>query len=162
MRKITILLLVILLALSTGLSLALDQSPYLTTTLTKTYHTIQDYPRREVEVMVTILTRTDIEPSDTKGSIIYAFKFHDMLCDAFLRKGWSVTHPLAKKLDAGTIELTFEPRLKRVVMKTFIYPCDKDPLWNMMKYRGGSHEKYFDKVAEKTETCIRDKYHLRN
>ncbi len=157
MRKITILLLVVLLALSTGLSLALDQSPYLITALTKTYHTMHDYPRREVEVMVTILTRTDIEPSDTKGSIIYAFKFHDMLCDAFLRKGWSVTHPLAKKLDAGTIELTFEPRLKRVVMKTFIYPCDKDPLWNIMKYRGGSHEKYFDKVADKTETCIEHK-----
>jgi len=53
------------------------------------------------------------------------------------RQGWRVTHPLREKLDAGTLELTFAPGMKRVVMKTLIYPCDEDPLWNMMKYRCG-------------------------
>lgn len=51
--------------------------------------------------------------------------------------------------------------MKRVVMKTFIYACDKDPLWKMMKYRGGSREKYFDRVANKAQTCIKAKYRFR-
>jgi len=31
----------------------------------------------------------------------------------------------------------------------------------MMKYRGGSHEKYFDSVADKARTCIKTKYRLK-
>ena len=138
----------IILALFPAPALAGEQFPYLTTALMKTFHSAENYPGKEVEVIVTILTRSDVEPSDRKGSILYALKFHDMLCDAFVRQGWRVTHPLSEKLDAcatlrraGSLELTFERRMKRVVIKTFIYPRDKDPLWNMMKYRGGSYER---------------------
>ena len=169
MKTIKILLFVILLGISCTPCMAGDQFPFLITTLVKTFHTLENYSAKEVEVMVTILTRTDVEPSDRKGSILYALKYHDMLCNAFMRQGWHVTHPLSEKLNAcpmvrraGTLELTFEPRMKRVVMKTFIYPCDKDPLWNMMKYRGGSYDKYFERVANKAETCIKDKYRLRH
>ena len=87
--------------------------------------------------MIRILIRTDVESSDRKGSILHALKYHDKLCDAFMRQGWRPTHPLSEKLDAGSPELTFESRMKRVVMKTFIYPCDKDFLWNIMKYPKG-------------------------
>jgi len=142
-------------------ALAEEQFTCLTTALVKTFHSLDNYLDKEIEVVVRILTRTDVEPSDRKGSVLYALKFHDMLCDAFMRHGWRVTHPLSEKLDGGTLELTFEPRMKHVVMKTFVYPCDNDPFWNMMKYRGGSHEKYFDRVANKAQTCIKAKYRLR-
>ncbi len=136
--------------------------PYLTTVLGKTYHrTAQGYRGEEVDVIVRVLSSSAVEPSDRKGSVLYAFKFHEMLCHAFERLGWKVIHPLSESLDAGTLELTFEPRMKGVVMKTFIYPCDKDPLWNMMKFRGGSKTKYFDQVAEKAEGCIQDKFQFR-
>ena len=131
----------IILALFPAPALAGEQFPYLTTALVKTFHSMENYPGKEVEVMIRILTHTDVELSDRKGSILYALKFHDMLCDAFIRKGWRTAHPLSEKPDAGSLELTFERRMKRVVIKTFIYPCDKDPLWNMMKYRGGSYER---------------------
>ena len=160
MKTIKILLFVMLSGLLPVSSVAGDQLPYLITALVKTYYSTDSYPGKEVQVMVTIITRTDVEPSDRKGSVLYALKFHDMLCDAFIKQGWHVTHPLSKGLDAGTLELTFEPRMKRVVMKTFVYPCNKDPLWNMMKYRGGSYEQYFDNVAGKTEDCIKEKHHL--
>jgi len=166
MKKI--LPLIIILALFSAPAMAGEQLPYLTTVLAKTFHSMENYPGKEVEVTISILTRTDVEPSDRKGSILYALKFHDMLCDAFMRQGWRVTHPLSEKLDAcptlrraGSLELTFETRMKSVVMKTFIYPCDNDPLWNMMKYRSGSSDKYFDSVANKAEACIKTKYRLR-
>jgi len=159
MKKI--LPLIIMFTLVSAPALAGQQLPYLTTALAKTFHSMDSYRPKEVEVMVRILTRTDVEPSDRKGSILYGLKFHDMLCDAFMRQGWRVTHPLSEKLDAGTLELTFEPRMKRVVMKTFIYPYDKDPFWNMMKHRGSSYDKYFDSVANKAQDCIKAKYHLR-
>lgn len=159
MKKI--LLIIIAFALVSTPALAGEHLPYLSTALVKTFHSADNYPGKEVEVMVRILTRTDVEPSDRKGSILYALKFHDMLCDAFMGQGWRVIHPLSEKSDAGALELTFESRMKRVVMKTFIYPCDKDPLWNMMKYRGGSHEKYFGSVAAKAQACIKTKYRLR-
>lgn len=131
----------IILALFPAPALAGEQFPYLTTALMKTFHSAENYPGKEVLVIVTILTRSDVEPSDRKGSILYALKFHDMLCDAFVRQGWRTAQPLSEKRDGGALELTFERRMKRVVIKTFIYPCDKDPLWNMMKYRGGSYER---------------------
>ena len=146
MKKI--LPIIIALALFPAPAPAENHLPYLTTALIKTFHSTESYPGKEVEVVVRILTHTDVELSDRKGSILYALKYHDMLCDAFVRQGWRVTHPLSEKLDAcatlrraGSLELTFERRMKRVVIKTFIYPCDKDPLWNMMKYRGGSYER---------------------
>jgi len=147
-----------LLLCSTALA---DDLPYLTTALAKTYHTGQSYRGEEVDVMVRILTDANVEPSDRKGSILYALKFHNMLCEAFERRGWLKAHPLSEKLDAGTLELTFEPRMKGVVMKTFIYPCDSQRLWNMMKYRAGSKGKYFAQVAEKAEGCIEEKNGLR-
>jgi len=161
MKRIMPLIVSIMIALFPVPALAGQQLPYLISAFIKTFHSAENYPGKEVEVTVTVLTRSDVEPSDRKGSILYALKFHDMLCDAFIRRGWRVTHPITEKLDAGTLELTFEPRMKRVVMKTFIYPCDKDPLWNMMKYRGGSYHKYFDKVANKAQDCIKTKNKLR-
>ena len=148
MKRTIPLIVFIMLALVSAPALAGERFRCLTTALMKTFHSAENYPGKEVLVIVTILTRSDVEPSDRKGSILYALKFHDMLCDAFVRQRWRVTHPLSEKLDAcatlrraGSLELTFERRMKRVVMKTFIYPCDNDPLWNTMKYRGGSYER---------------------
>lgn len=134
--------------------------PYLTSALGKTYRTTQTFPGKEVDLMVRVLTSSAVEPYDRKGSILYAFKYHELLCRAFERRGWKVIHPLSDNVDAGTLELTFEPRMKGVVMKTFIYPCDSSRLWNMMKYRGGSEAKYFDQVVRKAIGCIRDKFQL--
>jgi len=158
MKKI--LPLIIVFALVSAPALAGQQLPYLTTALVKTFHSMDSYRPKEVEVMVRIFTRTDVDTSDRKGSILYALKFHDMLCDAFMRQGWRTAQPLSEKRDGGALELTFERRMKRVVMKTFIYPCDNDPLWNMMKYRGGSYERYFDSVTNKAQECIKAKYLL--
>jgi hypothetical protein len=158
MKQIITLALASLILCSTALA---GDLPYLTTALVKRYHSTNNYQTQELDVVVRVLTDANVEPADRRGSLLYALKFHTMLCEAFERLGWRKTDPLSAKLDAGTLELTFEPRMKGVVMKTFVYPCDSQRLWNMMKYRGGSKDKYFDRVVEKTQTCIEEKQRFR-
>ncbi|GEM_PF-3034990 len=152
----------VLLLISCVTCVAEDPSPYFLTTLAKTFHSLETLPREEVEIMIRVITHTDIDPSNRKDSIAYALKYHDQLCDSLQRRGWHVIHPLSKKIDAGTLEITFQPKRKRMEIKTFIYPCGSDPLWNTMKYRGGSHGKYFDAVSDKAQECIMARFHVSN
>lgn len=77
------------------------------------------------------------------------------------RRGWTERDPFFEASDAGSIEIIQEERMKGVVTKTFLYVCTDDELWNMVKYRGGSFEKYLEKVVNKTENCIKEKFDFR-
>lgn len=135
--------------------------PFLTTGLFKKYQDTSVYPHKDVEVMINVITNTEVDSNRKKESIFFALKNHERLTDAFIRSGWRECHLLDNKFQVGHIELVFEPRMnlkfdETIVIKTFVYVCESDKLWNMLKYRGGNIEKYFDKVVVKTENCIKD------
>ncbi len=163
MRKIILMVMVFFISTTTFSAAFAEDFPFITTALSKKYIDKNVYPNKETEVGIKILTNTSIVANKRKESILYALDFHEKLCKAFLKKGWQITHPLDVQNDMGALELTFEPRMnlklkKTIVMKTFLYVCEDDRLWNMVKYRGGSVVKYFDKIVNKTENCIENKY----
>ena len=158
MRIITLMVIVFLISTATFSAAFAEDFPFITTALSKRYIDKNVYPNKETEVAVKILTNTSIDANKRKESILYALNFHEKLCQAFLKKGWQTCHPLDVQNDMGALELTFEPRMNlklkaTIVMKTFLYVCEDDKLWNMVKYRGGSVVKYFDKIVNKTENC---------
>ena len=136
-------------------------APYLTTALCRTFQEKSSYPSKEVEVSVKIMTNTNIGNENKKESVLYGLKYHEMLYRAFERQGWTYCPLINDKVDVGSLEITFEPRMKTIVLKTFVYPCDESKLWNMFKYRGGSHVKYFDQAVNKAVECIKQKHDFR-
>ena len=94
-----------------------------------------------------------------------ALQYHQKLCQDFKRKQWKICHPLDEKKQAGTIELAIEPRMnlklkEKLVIKTFVYVCESDRLWNTIKYRGENIDKYFNKITAKAEDCIISNHNL--
>jgi len=160
MRKIILMVMVFFISTATFSDAFAEDLPFITTALSKKYIDKNVYPNKETQVAIKILTNTSIDANKRKESILYALDFHEKLCKAFLKKGWQTCHPLDVQNDLGVLELTFEPRMnlklkKTIVMKTFLHVCEDDRLWNMVKYRGGSVVKYFDKIVNKTENCVR-------
>ena len=156
----------ILLILGTVYSRAhANDLPFLETAFSKRYYDKSVYPHKEIEIMIRVITNTNIDAGREKENVLLALQYHQRLCQAFKRKQWKICHLLDEKQQAGAIELTFEPRMNlklkgKLVIKTFVYVCESDRLWNTIKYRGGNIDKYFNKVTTKAEDCIMRNHNL--
>ena len=137
-----------------------DDLPFLVTTLSKTFLIKHVFPEKEVTLMLRVLSNTNTGNPEIKKNVLAAFEYHQMLVKTFQREGWKPCDPLGHIEDAGTVEMTFEHRSRGMGIKTFVYSCDASKVWNMMKYRGGSPQKYCDSVAQKALKCIHHKYQL--
>jgi len=162
MKKVIVLSYILLFSFLTASQAVPGDLPYLSTTLVNKKEIKDSHPSKTEEVTIQVLTNPEIEQDKDKENLLYTFSFHQQFIDAFKRKGWQEIHPLTPKKTMGTVELIFEPRVnlklkETVVMKTFLYVCEDDKQWNMVKYRGGSVDKYFDKVVGKVENCVEHK-----
>jgi len=92
---------------------------------------------------------------------------HKQAVRAFREHGWKeyLVKEITADIYAGSVVIMAEKRMnlkfkKRLVIKTFLLPCDQDPLWNMVKYRGGGLVSYFNKIVRRTERCIKENYKI--
>lgn len=136
-----------------------DDFTYFNTTLCKDYIKQGSSTSDKTEIKIDLYTR--INPLKKKDSLSKIWEIHRRACKSFKRRGWTVRDPFFEASDAGNIEITQEERMKGVVTQTFLYLCTDDTLWNMVKYRGGSFDKYLEKIVNKTENCIKEKFDFR-
>ena len=165
MKKLILLTCIFLLS-NLNLSFASEnESPFLETAFSKIAIDETTYPHKEVEIMIKVITNSNIDAGQAKENVLHALSYHKRLCDAFKRNGWKICHPLDEKKQVGEIELTFEPRMniklkENLVIRTFIYVCGSERFRNMIKYRGGNIDKYFNKIVNKTKNCIKKTHSL--
>lgn len=164
MRRSFILLLTVFL-----IQLAAEAMPneldYDFTALSKHFLT-NTYPQKKVEAKVGIFTRKYIESLSEQNDVIRSWDLHKKFRDAFFQRGWTSCEPWSDILDVGSIEVVQEERLnikmkEKVVIRTYLYVCESDKLWNMRKYRGGSLQKYVDGIVKKAEECVKENHNFK-
>jgi len=136
-----------------------DDFTYFNTTLCRDYIEQGSSASDKIEIKINLYTR--INPLKKKGNLSRTREIHNRACKSFKKRGWNIRDPFFEATDAGSIEIIQEERMKGVVTKTFLYLCTDDKLWNMVKYRGGSFDKYLEKVVNKAENCIKEKFDVR-
>lgn len=131
--------------------------------LDKTFKTT-GYPESEVVARMAIRTTiTEERGKHLENTYLLAMQVHRKMVSVMEKSGWGQENPLLiDVINAGDISL--EPgrgmnlKFKETFrLKAYLEPCDG----MMVKYRGGSVEKFFQKtVIEKAEECLTYEKHL--
>src|SRR3989337_380328 len=130
---------------------------YLSTSIAKDFKSL-DYPYNKVETKITIKTR--LNEDDLIGqSIVRTRDVHRKFLNHFYSSGWNKIDLVKDYLDTSYIEVIQEDRMnlkleEKLVLKSHLYVCESNPLWNMMKYRGGDFDEYLKSLIEKTVNCV--------
>ena len=163
MKRVIVLLLTMFLILA-AVDTKANEYDYDFTALSKHFLT-NTYPQKKVEAKVGIFTRKYIESVSEQNDVIRSWDLHKKFRDSFFQRGWTSCEPWSGILDVGSIEVVQEERMniklkEKAVIRTYLYVCESDKLWNMRKYRGGSFQKYVDGIVKKVEECIREKHNF--
>lgn len=111
MKKLTLLTCILSLSMLNLSFASENESPFLETAFSKIAIDETIYPHKEVEIMIKVITNSNIDVGRVNENVLHALSYHQRLCDAFKRNGWKICHPLDEKNLVGEIELTFEPRM---------------------------------------------------
>lgn len=138
---------------------------YLSTSIAKNFKNL-DYPYNKVETKITVKTKLN-EDDLTGPGISRTRDIHKKFLNAFYSSGWNKIDPVKDYLDASYIEVIQEDRMnlkleEKLVLKSHLYACESNPLWNMMKYRGGDFDMYLKSIIDRVEGCIISKHELKS